>query len=103
MNKIEILKEAIKKIEYVCGKIINKENYMEEMSECVQAINAACMILMEDTKEQEMLIPMLEDVVYGMTQTDDVFLLDVLRFGMKTRLETWCDKLENNMPEGVYE
>lgn len=41
--------------------------------------------------------------MYGMTQRDEVFLLDVLRYGMKDKLEEIYDGLGMNEAENAYE
>ena len=82
MKEKDIIKYAISEIDKLCQKIINKENYMIDMPACIQAINQACEIILKYNNHSEEIIPILEDVMYGMTQRDEVFLLDVLRYGM---------------------
>ena len=103
MEKREILQNAIQEIVALCGKMIKHENYQQELPACIQAINNACMMLLQDNRETEEIISLLEDIMYGMSQKDEIFLLDVLRFGLKPKLEDIDMELENNQPEGIYE
>lgn len=103
MNEKYIIYHAIEKIDLICQKIINKENYLMMMPECVQAINQACEIILKDKEQLEEIMLILEDVMYGMTQRDEVFLLDTLRYGMKKSLERIYNKMESNELESIYE
>jgi hypothetical protein len=103
MKEKDIIYHAIGEIDKLCQKIINKENYMIEMPACIQTINQACEIILKYNNHSEEIIPILEDVMYGMTQRDEVFLLDVLRYGMKDKLEEIYDGLGMNEAENAYE
>lgn len=103
MKEKDVIYHAIGEIDKICQKIINKENYMIEMSACIQAINQACEIILKYNNHSKEIIPILEDVMYGMTQRDEVFLLDVLRSGMKDKLEEIYDGLGMNEAENAYE
>ena len=103
MKEKDVIYHAIGEIDKICQKIINKENYMIEMSACIQAINQACEIILKYNTYSKEIIPILEDVMYGMTQRDEVFLLDVLRYGMKDKLEEIYDGLGMNEAENAYE
>lgn len=103
MKEKDIIYHAIGEIDKLCQKIINKENYMIEMPACIQAINQACEIILKYNNHSGEIIPILEDVMYGMTQHDEVFLLDVLRYGMKDKLEQMYDGLGMNEAEKTYE
>lgn len=103
MKEKDVIYHAIGEIDKICQKIINKENYMIEMSACIQAINQACEIILKYNNHSKEIIPILEDVMYGMTQRDEVFLLDVLRYGMKDKLEEIYDGLGMNEAENAYE
>lgn len=103
MKEKDVIYHAIGEIDKICQKIINKENYMIEMSACIQAINQACEIILKYNNYSKEIIPILEDVMYGMTQRDEVFLLDVLRYGMKDKLEEIYDGLGMNEAENAYE
>ena len=103
MKEKDVIYHAIGEIDKICQKIINKENYMIEMSACIQAINQACEIILKYNNYSKEIIPILEDVMYGMTQRDEVFLLDVRRYGMKDKLEEIYDGLGMNEAENAYE
>lgn len=95
-EKQEVLKKAIENLDIVCEKIKTKENYMQEMPKCVEAVNGAVMMLLaEENSNQKYILQLLEDMMYGMTQQDEVFLLDVLCFGLKTGLEACYHQFEN--------
>lgn len=87
MEREQVLREAAEKIECVCEKIIRKEAYKAVMPECIQAVQNACILVLEEHPKDTEVLHLLEDIMYGMTQQDEVFLLDVLRFGM-------CEKLK---------
>lgn len=103
MKEKDIINYAMSEIDKLCQKIINKENYMIEMPICIQAINQACEIILKYNNHSEEIIPILEDVMYGMTQRDEVFLLDVLRYGMENQLEKMYNSLETDELENTYE
>lgn len=88
MEKNKILLDAVDAISGICDKIIKKENYKENMPACVKAIQDACVTILHQDSTDADIIPLLEDFMYGMTQNDEVFLLDVLRFGIMTKLES---------------
>ena len=73
------------------------------MSACIKAINQARELILKYTNYSKEIIPILADVMYGMTQRDEVFLLDVLRYGMKDKLEEIYDGLGMNEAENAYE
>lgn len=88
-EKQQILNSAIVALDEVCKKVIQKENYMEDMPKCIEIVNGAVTMLMtEEGYNQEYILQLLEDVMYGMSQQDEVFLLDVLRFGLKAGFES---------------
>ena len=88
MGKNKILLDAVDAINGICDKIIKKENYKEDMPVCVKAVQDACITILHQDSVDADIIPLLEDFMYGMTQQDEVFLLDVLRFGIKVKLES---------------
>lgn len=89
MKEIGIMnQEAIEQIEDVCNAIINKENYLEKMPKCINSINNAVLPIIESSEDMApKVLQVLEDMMYGMTQNDEVFLLDVLRFGVLPLLD----------------
>ena len=88
MEKNRNLLDAVDAINGICDKIIKKENYKENMPTCVKAVQDACVTILHQDSADADIIPLLEDFMYGMTQQDEVFLLDVLRFGVKTKFES---------------
>lgn len=95
-GKQQTVEYAITKIEQACQRMKKRENYMQEMPECVSAINDAMMLLLNEKNcNQEQILTLLEDIMYGMSQRDDVFLLDVLRFGLMPGLQEYYHQLGN--------
>ena len=81
-------REAACQIKNICDAMLKKENYMDKMPECITSINHAIMSLIEETGgDASNILQVLEDMMYGMSQQDEVFLLDVLRFGILPLLE----------------
>ena len=87
MERTEILEQAVLAVDSICGKILRNEEYLSQMPVCVAAINQAVMLLLNEENGAEYILGILEDIMYGMTQQDEVFLLDVLRFGIKPEFE----------------
>ena len=87
MEDKKLLQDAVDKVQFICDKIVKKENYAKEMPACVQAVQAGCLKLLEKKPTDGEVLPLLEDMMYGMTQQDEVFLLDVLRFGIREKLK----------------
>lgn len=78
-----LYENAVNQITSVCDAMLKRENYMEKMPECITAINQAVVPRMQEAGDQAAhILQVLEDMMYGMSQQDEVFLLDVLRFGM---------------------
>lgn len=79
----QLYENAVNQITSVCDAMLKRENYMEKMPECITAINQAVVPRMQEAGNQaSYILQVLEDMMYGMSQQDEVFLLDVLRFGM---------------------
>ena len=79
----QFYENAVNQITSVCDAMLKRENYMEKMPECITAINQAVVPRMQEAGNQaSYILQVLEDMMYGMSQQDEVFLLDVLRFGM---------------------
>jgi len=95
-EKQQVLEKAIESLDEVCKKIIEKNSYLEQMPFCISTVNEAVTMLMKEKKiNQEYLLQLLEDMMYGMSQQDEVFLLDVLRFGLKAGFESIEYQFEN--------
>lgn len=79
----QLYANAVNQITCVCDALLKRENYLEKMPECIAAINQAVVPRMEEAEEKaSYILQVLEDMMYGMSQQDEVFLLDVLRFGV---------------------
>lgn len=79
----QLYKDAAQQIVKICDKMLQKENYMEHMPDCINTINEAIIPRLEEEKDNTtVILHVLEDMMYGMSQQDEVFLLDVLRYGM---------------------
>jgi hypothetical protein len=77
-------------LDRIGNKIENEEIYMGELKACLPEINQriqAIFALTEDSEvslgiNKEFVLQVLSDLVYGIEQEDQVFLLDVLRYGL---------------------
>ena len=81
----QLYENAVNQITSVCDAMLKRENYLEKMPECITAINQAVVPRMEEADGADgasYILQVLEDMMYGMSQQDEVFLLDVLRFGV---------------------
>lgn len=87
MERQEILKRAIDAIDIVCNKMLQHEEYQLEMQCCIKEVSDSCILLLQENPDSRDILTILEDIMYGMSQKDEVFLLDVLRFGLRVRLE----------------
>jgi hypothetical protein len=84
------MQSEINHLDQIGNKIENKENYMGELKACLPEINQriqAIFALTEDSGvslgiNKEFVLQVLSDLVYGIEQEDQVFLLDVLRYGL---------------------
>ena len=103
MEEQKKLQLAIDAIDNLCTKILQKENYQREMQVCVQSINESCLILLQENPQEEDILWILQDMMYGMEQKDEVVLLDVLRFGLRTKLQQVYNELENGRQDYINE
>lgn len=79
----QLYENAVNQIASVCDAMLKRDNYMEKMPECIIAINQAVVPRMEEAEDEvSYILQVLEDMMYGMSQQDEVFLLDALRFGV---------------------
>lgn len=96
MDKRDVLQQAISEVLNICEKIKGKQSYYQDMPGCVAAVQNASILLLQDKNREGKVLQLLEDMMYGMTQKDDVFLLDVLRFGLKTEFELALHEIDND-------
>lgn len=82
------LKNQKEKIEVIADKIDNGECYMEEMKEYLPQLNQTITALFEMIQDstlqinQNFVLQVLNDILYGIEHEDSVFLEDVLRYGL---------------------
>lgn len=84
------LEQNRKTVEDIGDRIENRETYMENLREYLTTLNEIIKIVlglqqnMQIALEvnQEFVLQVLTDIIYGMEQEDSVFLLDVLRYGL---------------------
>lgn len=94
------LQEQIKKVEGICEAIENGDGYTEELIEYFGEIsNVLSMILtcaQDESNDfvinEQFILQVLKDILYGEEHKDLVFLLDTLRYGL---LEIYEYTLEN--------
>lgn len=103
MEKRKNLDAAIHAVDEVCKKLLKKMDYRIELQICVQVVSEMYGMLEGENADTQKFLRLLEEMLYGMTQKDEVFLLDVLRFGLKPELERMNSELEINEPEGIHE
>lgn len=91
MNEfMEMLQKHEKQVAQICNKIESGEHYLDDLREYLPALNQMVLsifTLMDDPQIQldlnkEFILQVLNDIVYGIEQEDDVYLLDVLRYGL---------------------
>lgn len=79
-------------IDLICDRIEKRIEYLGELRMLLPQINqtvTAILSLQEESPEllvlnQEFVLQVLKDLVYGIEQEDDVYLLDTLRYGLLT-------------------
>jgi hypothetical protein len=87
---LKSMQDEIDQLEQIGNKIEKEENYMGELKACLPDINQriqAIFALMEVPQisldlNPEFVLQVLNDLIYGIEQDDQVFLLDVLRYGL---------------------
>ena len=82
------LKNQKEKIEVIADKIESEECYMEEMKEYLPQLNQSITALFEMIQDptlqinQNFVLQVWNDILYGIEHEDSVFLEDVLRYGL---------------------
>ena len=87
---IEELQMHIERVENICRLIENREEYNEELTSYVGALNTMVNDILACSQNQaipffineEFVLHVLKDIIYGMENKDSVFLLDTLRYGL---------------------
>lgn len=91
MNEfMEMLQKHEKQVMQISEKIENGECYLDDLREYLPMLNQMMLSIfaqMDDPQVQldlnkEFILQVLNDIVYGIEQEDDVYLLDVLRYGL---------------------
>ena len=85
-----MLRGHIETVRQICARIEKGENYLDELKEYLPALNQMVLKIFEWIEEPEIqldvnqnfILQLLNDIVYGIEQEDSVFLLDVLRYGL---------------------
>ncbi|MCM1256270.1 MAG: hypothetical protein NC307_00255 [Roseburia sp.] len=94
---IEELQSQIDRVEAICGLIENEQEYMGELTGYLPMLNQTVNYLLTGSQspeisfhiEEQFVIQLLNDILYGIEQQDTVFLLDALRYGLK-ELYSYC-------------
>ena len=84
------LQEQIKKVEHICELIENGDAYTDELVKYFGEINnslSAILTYAQDgtndfTINEQFILQVLKDILYGEEHKDSVFLLDTLRHGL---------------------
>ena len=87
---MEMLQKHEKWVVRIGNKIENGEHYLDDLREYLPALNQMVLSIftqMDDPQIQldlnkEFVLQVLNDIVYGIEQEDDVYLLDTLRYGL---------------------
>ena len=91
MNEfMEMLQKHEKRVVQISDKIEKGEHYLDDLREYLPALNQMVLSIfmqMDDPQIQldlnkEFVLQVLNDIVYGIEQEDDVYLLDTLRYGL---------------------
>ena len=85
-----MIEEQIEIVTRISEKIENGEKYLEELKGYLPALNQVILKIFEGIADpqlaldvnQEFILQVLNDIIYGIEQEDTVFLLDVLRYGL---------------------
>ena len=82
------IEEILQLTEQLCQLMRDGEDYRTFLPGYVVAFQEALpAVLSAAGTEQAKWVALLEDMMYGMTQQDDVFLLDLMRFGIRESLQ----------------
>lgn len=84
------LQEHIEQVNNICARIENDEEYMGDLTGYLPALNQMMQKILEVVQNSEIpfdineqfVLQVLEDIVYGIEHSDAVILLDVLRYGL---------------------
>lgn len=87
---IEELQMHIERVENICQLIENREEYNEELMGYVGALDTMINDILACSHNQEIpffineefVLQVLKDIIYGIENKDSVFLLDTLRYGL---------------------
>lgn len=87
---LQVLQQQIEKVEEIANKIENGEQYQNDLQGYLPSLNQLITIIFEMIADpqiqldvnQEFIVQVLNDIMYGMEHEDNVFLLDVLRYGL---------------------
>lgn len=91
MNEfLQMLHEHISIVEQICEKIEDHRPYQEELRGYLVPLQQLIQIilgfannsLVSVAVNEEFVVQVLNDIIYGIEHEDDVFLLDVLRYGL---------------------
>ena len=87
---IEQLQMHVERVENICRLIENREEYNEELRRYVGRLNTMVNDILVSSQNQknpffineEFVLQVLKDIIYGIENKDSVFLLDTLRYGL---------------------
>lgn len=102
------LYQNIEKLQNIIDEIKNNQPYIEDLKQYLPSMNQIIQIIFsmaEDNKVQlqinnQFVIQVLKDTLYGIEHEDSVFLQDVLQYGVLEIYKYITDELENRI---VYE
>lgn len=93
----------MERIQHICCLIENGEAYLEELTTYLTALNRIIGAILSYAANQgnsffineEFVVQVLKDIVYGIEHKDSVFLLDVLRYGLLEIYSYTRDELQS--------
>lgn len=100
---IEELQMHIERVENICQLIENREEYNEELTRYVGTLNKMVNDILACSQNaaipfiinEEFVLQVLKDIIYGMENKDSVFLLDTLRYGLLEIYDYTVDELQS--------
>lgn len=95
------------KVDFICQLIEDKKDYLGELAGYLPELNQTIGFMLECAGDpanpfiinEEFLLQVLRDILYGMEQQDTVFLLDVLRHGLMEIYRYGKEKLQSGEVE----
>ena len=97
------LQMHVERVENICRLIENREEYNEELTSYVGTLNKMVNDILACSQNREIpffineefVLQVLKDIIYGMENKDSVFLVDTLRYGLLEIYYYTIEELQN--------